>query len=237
MAYPYFNPYYPQPMPDNLMQMRQMQQPQMQPMQQPMSQPVQQNPIAQSGVQWVSGEQEARGYLIAPNSAVALWDSTAPTVYLKQADASGKPTLKIYDLVERTFQWIQLIMVPLHAVAGLCSAAKRRRACAGLFQPVKHDPLVICGHRAGYHVDHCSLAIFLCGFRDLRNKALQANGLILLPSFSLVCHPFLNGFAQCGGKGGKNTVHVLFLCPFPLSIAFFAFLGKHLLFLLFVAFR
>ena len=101
MAYPYFNPYYPQPMPDNLMQMRQMQQSQMPPMQQPMAQPVQQNPIAQGGVQWVSGEQEARGYLIAPNSAVALWDSTAPTVYLKQADASGKPTLKIYDLVER----------------------------------------------------------------------------------------------------------------------------------------
>lgn len=99
MAYPYFNPYYPQPMPDNLMQMRQQQM--MQPMQQPMSQPVQQNPIAQGGVQWVSGEQEARGYLIAPNSAVALWDSTAPTVYLKQSDASGKPTLKIYDLVER----------------------------------------------------------------------------------------------------------------------------------------
>lgn len=100
MAYPYFNPYYPQPMPDNLMQMRQQQM--MQPMQQPMSQPVQQNQIAQGGVQWVSGEQEARGYLIAPNSAVALWDSTAPTVYLKQSDASGKPTLKIYDLVERT---------------------------------------------------------------------------------------------------------------------------------------
>lgn len=68
MAYPYFNPYYPQPMLDNLMQMRQMQQP----MQQSMPQPVQQNPIAQGGVQWVSGEQEARGYLIAPNSAVAL---------------------------------------------------------------------------------------------------------------------------------------------------------------------
>ena len=99
MAYPYFNPYYPQPMPDNLMQMRQQQM--MQPMQPPMSQPVQQNPIAQGGVQWVSGEQEARGYLIAPNSAVALWDSSAPTVYLKQSDASGKPTIKIYDLVER----------------------------------------------------------------------------------------------------------------------------------------
>ena len=97
MAYPYFNPYYSQPMPDDLMQMRQMQQPQMQAQMQPQMQ----NPIAQGGVQWVSSEQEARGYLIAPNSAVALWDSSAPTVYLKQADASGKPTLKIYDLVER----------------------------------------------------------------------------------------------------------------------------------------
>ena len=94
---PYYqNPYYPQPMPDNLMQMRQQQ------MMQPAPPSVPQNPVATGGVQWVSSEQEARGYLIAPNSAVALWDSTAPTVYLKQADASGKPTLKIYDLVERT---------------------------------------------------------------------------------------------------------------------------------------
>ena len=93
---PYYqNPYYPQPMPDNLMQMRQQQ------MMQPAPPPVPQNPVATGGVQWVSSEQEARGYLIAPNSAVALWDSTAPTVYLKQADASGKPTFKIYDLVER----------------------------------------------------------------------------------------------------------------------------------------
>ena len=41
------------------------------------------------------------GYLVAPNSAVALWDSNAPTIYLKQADASGKPSIKVYDLVER----------------------------------------------------------------------------------------------------------------------------------------
>ena len=88
---PYYQiPYYPQPMPDNLMQMRQQQ------MMQPAPPPVPQNPVATGGVQWVSSEQEARGYLIAPNSAVALWDSTAPTVYLKQSDASGKPTLKIY---------------------------------------------------------------------------------------------------------------------------------------------
>lgn len=52
--YGYQNPYYPQPMPDTLMQMRQQQMPMMQTPQAP------QNPIAQSGVQWVSGEQEAR---------------------------------------------------------------------------------------------------------------------------------------------------------------------------------
>lgn len=93
--YGYQNPYYPQPMPDTLMQIRQQQMPMMQTPQAP------QNPIAQGGVQWVSCEQEARNWMIAPNAAVALWDSTAPTVYLKQADASGRPTLKIYDLVER----------------------------------------------------------------------------------------------------------------------------------------
>lgn len=93
--YGYQNPYYPQPIPDNLAQLRQTQMPPQ------MGQPPVQNPIAQSGVQWVSGEMEARSWMITPNSAVALWDSNAPTVYLKQADASGKPSLKIYDLVER----------------------------------------------------------------------------------------------------------------------------------------
>lgn len=98
MAYtPYVwqNPYYAQPMPDNLAQLRQQQMPPMMVPQPP------QNPAAQSGVQWVSGEQEARNWMIAPNAAVALWDSSAPTVYLKKADASGKPSLTIYDLVER----------------------------------------------------------------------------------------------------------------------------------------
>lgn len=40
MAYPYFTPYYPQPMQDNLMQMRQQYQPpQMQPLTQPPQNP------------------------------------------------------------------------------------------------------------------------------------------------------------------------------------------------------
>ena len=41
-------------------------------------------------------------YPVAPNNAVALWEQSGKTVYLKQADATGKPTMKIYDLVERS---------------------------------------------------------------------------------------------------------------------------------------
>lgn len=93
MNYPYYGNLYMPPMQDNLAQLRQQQMQALPPMPQ--------NPLPQSGVQWVSGEQEARSWMVAPNAAVALWDSTAPTVYLKQADASGKPTLKVYDLVER----------------------------------------------------------------------------------------------------------------------------------------
>lgn len=93
MNYPYYGTPYMPPMQDNLAQLRQQQMQAIPPMPQ--------NPLPQSGVQWVSGEQEARSWMVAPNAAVALWDSTAPTVYLKQADASGKPTLKVYDLVER----------------------------------------------------------------------------------------------------------------------------------------
>ena len=55
-----------------------------------------------SGMIWVNNEQEAQAYPVAPNNAVALWDSNSSVVYIKQADASGRPYLKIYDLSERT---------------------------------------------------------------------------------------------------------------------------------------
>ena len=105
--YPYYGyqpyqPYQP-PMADQLMQLRQNQyQPNMQQM------PQQQSP----SIVWVQNEMEAANYLVAPNSAVTLWDSNAPVVYLKQADASGKPSMKIYDLVERTQRPVQAPQVP-----------------------------------------------------------------------------------------------------------------------------
>lgn len=62
----------------------------------------QQQPQSTSGIIWVSGLNEAQMYPVAPNNAVALWEQSGKTVFLKQADATGKPTMKIFDLVERT---------------------------------------------------------------------------------------------------------------------------------------
>ena len=89
----YYQPYQPYqpPMADQLTQLRQSYQPMQQPQQAP----------ASPSIVWVQSEMEAANYLVAPNSAVTLWDSNSPVVYLKQADASGKPSMKIYDLVER----------------------------------------------------------------------------------------------------------------------------------------
>lgn len=55
-----------------------------------------------AGIIWVSGIQEAQMFPVAPNNAVALWENSGKVLYLKTADATGKPTLRIYDLVERT---------------------------------------------------------------------------------------------------------------------------------------
>lgn len=55
----------------------------------------------QPSIIWISSENEAFSYPVAPNNAVTLWSTSEPVVYLKQADATGKPTLKTYDLVER----------------------------------------------------------------------------------------------------------------------------------------
>jgi len=66
----------------------------------PQIQPQQQQPQS-SGIIWVSGEAGARGYMVSPNTTVQLWDSDAQVIYLKSADASGMPTLKILDYTIR----------------------------------------------------------------------------------------------------------------------------------------
>ena len=68
-------------------------------------QPVYQIPQTQqtqnNGIIWVQGEAGAKSYLVAPNTTVQLWDSESQTIFLKSADASGMPSMKVLDYTIR----------------------------------------------------------------------------------------------------------------------------------------
>lgn len=81
------NTYYPQPI-DMLTQYKQPQQP---------MPATQTEPII-----WVQGEAGAKAYMVSANSTVVLWDTENSTIYIKSADASGMPSMRILDFVERT---------------------------------------------------------------------------------------------------------------------------------------
>lgn len=102
-VYPYTNytPYYAQPVPDQLAQLRQNQMMQQQVQQPPMQMQAPAAVQTGNGILWVGSKQEADNYPIAPGCAVALWDSNNPVIYLRQADSTGKPSTKVYDMVER----------------------------------------------------------------------------------------------------------------------------------------
>lgn len=84
---------------------------------QPMYQPVQYQPVqyqmqqaqqqtqqtqpVQNSIIWVSGEAGAKSYLVAPNNSVVLFDSEAQSIYIKSADASGMPSMKVLDYTIR----------------------------------------------------------------------------------------------------------------------------------------
>lgn len=99
MAYPYTS--YQNPYQQGYYPYQQMQQPVMQQAQPMQMQQTYSPAINQSGIIWISGESEAAMFPIAPNNAVALWEKSGKTIYLKSADATGKPTMRVYDLVER----------------------------------------------------------------------------------------------------------------------------------------
>lgn len=82
MAYPY-NSYYPTYPQMNV---------------QPQYNPQNQNT---GGIIWVQGEAGAKSYMVAPNTTVQLWDSETNTIYLKSADASGMPSMRILDYTIR----------------------------------------------------------------------------------------------------------------------------------------
>ncbi len=54
-----------------------------------------------SSIIWVQGEAGAKSYMVAPNTTVALWDSETQAIYLKSADASGMPSMRVLDYTIR----------------------------------------------------------------------------------------------------------------------------------------
>lgn len=50
---------------------------------------------------WVQGINAAKSFPVAPNTSVPLFDSEANVVYIKSADASGMPSIKILDYTVR----------------------------------------------------------------------------------------------------------------------------------------
>lgn len=87
--YPVNYPYFPQ---------QQYNQSAIQPIQPP------QQTQQQGNLIWVQGIEGAKSYLVAPNSTVQLWDSEAESIYLKSADATGMPSIKILDYTVRNAQ-------------------------------------------------------------------------------------------------------------------------------------
>ena len=61
----------------------------------------QQQQQTNSSIIWVQGEAGAKSYLVAPNTTVQLWDSENQTIYLKSADASGMPSMRVLDYTIR----------------------------------------------------------------------------------------------------------------------------------------
>lgn len=93
---------YTPPVMDRLAQLRKNQQVNGQTVQTSTSAAAPPTPPQNSGVIWVSGKEEADKWPIAFGCAVALWDANNPVIYLRQADSTGKPSTKVFDLVERT---------------------------------------------------------------------------------------------------------------------------------------
>ena len=58
-------------------------------------------PSSNNNLVWVQGEAGAKSYLVAPNNTIPLWDSEAQVIYLKSADASGMPSMKVLDYTIR----------------------------------------------------------------------------------------------------------------------------------------
>lgn len=62
----------------------------------------QQNYPQQSGITWVDGVSSAKAYPVANGTSILLMDSNENAFYIKSADQSGMPSIRIFDYSERS---------------------------------------------------------------------------------------------------------------------------------------
>lgn len=56
----------------------------------------------QNGVVWVQGIEGAKAHAVGAGQSALLMDSESDCFYLKSADQSGMPSLRVFDYTERT---------------------------------------------------------------------------------------------------------------------------------------
>lgn len=57
-------------------------------------------PTTQNGFAYVNGVEDAKTFIVSPNSTYFLRDTNSNLCFEKRADANGKWTMKVYNLVE-----------------------------------------------------------------------------------------------------------------------------------------
>lgn len=65
-------------------------------------------PVNQNFFAWVQGEAAAQAYQVAPNATVILMDSERPILYMKSADATGRPGQMVKQYLVTEEQYLQL---------------------------------------------------------------------------------------------------------------------------------
>lgn len=68
--------------------------------QNPMMQAAQSMAQPASPMQWVQGEAAAKAWSVPPGGSAVLWDSEAPLIYIKSADQTGMPQMRILQWSE-----------------------------------------------------------------------------------------------------------------------------------------
>ena len=83
---------------------------------------------------WVQGEEGARGYMVAPNNTIPLWDSENQIIYVKSADNLGRPSMRILDYTIRD--------LPKDEITTLKEEIAELKKQLKLMKGVKHESII-----------------------------------------------------------------------------------------------